>query len=97
MSGEKLAHQACQQQLQSMSDCAGSVDALQAALTGTKAVVCTGRLGSLLQAAEQQDLEHLVAVSSAGQPLLRIATATLHSDVKIHPAVCMPVKNSPVI
>ena len=30
-------------------------------------MVCTGRLGDLLRAAEQQSVEHLIVVSSAGQ------------------------------
>ncbi len=63
------AYHVCQQlqQLRRMCGCAGSMQALQPALTGAKAVVCTGRLGNLLQAAEQQRLEHIVVVSSAGQ------------------------------
>ena len=56
-----------------MHGCAGSVQALQPALTGAKAVVCTGRLGNLLQAAEQQGLDHIVVVSAAGQ-------STIHAE-----------------
>lgn len=62
-SGSKAA---TDRQLSQATLSAGSVQALQPALTGAKAVVCTGRLGNLLQAAEQQRLYHIVVVSSAG-------------------------------
>ena len=50
------------------SVCAGNGQALRAALKGARAVICTGRLGDLPSAAEQASLEHLIVVSSAGQP-----------------------------
>jgi hypothetical protein len=50
------------------SVCTGNGQALQSALRGARAVICTGRLGDLPSAAEQGGLEHLIVVSSAGQP-----------------------------
>ena len=63
-----LPTQTCHQHLIDTCECTGNVQALQSALRGAKAAVCTGRLGSLLQAAEQQNLQHIVVVSSAGEP-----------------------------
>lgn len=53
---------------QSMLPRAGNGQALQSALRGARAVICTGRLGDLSNAAEQGSLEHLILVASAGQP-----------------------------
>ena len=39
-------------------------------------MVCTGRLGDLLRAAEQQSVEHLIVVSSAGEPPCKHSLAT---------------------
>lgn len=60
------AHPGNRQQLQLICTYAGNSQTVQSALRGARAVICTGRLGELLRAAEQTSLEHLIVVSSAG-------------------------------
>ena len=56
-----------QRQVHCLSVClAGNAQALEAALKGARAVICTGRLGILLELPQSRKLEHLIVLSSAG-------------------------------
>lgn len=47
----------------------GDLRALEAALRGVRTVICTGRLGHLLPLCQRKRIDHLIVLTSAGQPI----------------------------
>ncbi len=45
----------------------GDARAVQAALRGVRAVICTGRLGEVLPLCQQRKVEHLILLTSTGE------------------------------
>lgn len=61
---------------------AGNAKAMEAALKGARAVICTGRLGSLLELPQARKVEHLIVLSSAGGQWGRLCHFQLPTAVR---------------
>lgn len=63
---------------------AGDAKVVKRALRGVRAVICPGKLGTVIQAAAQQGVEHIVLLSAGRCCLHYLCIAVLYDSLDCH-------------